>query len=210
MPADTLPIESRRAARVKRVQTMQHVLAAFILITNAMDHLSGPHAHVTVLPVLELLAGGALIAMAIREKVRHVRGAHHDRVAWLEIAGAIMTGIEAYSKTRGHHHLLFYVLAFVQPVILLAFAVFDSELQQRRYLRADDDGVEIRTRAILRRRMPWSQMKAFAMRDGRIRVTRPNGSSKTLSLRDVKDRAAAEAWMRDQFARHGVEELAAK
>jgi hypothetical protein len=206
MPIETLPVESRRMARMKRVQTVQHVLAAIVLIVDATGHLH----HIAVLPVLEVLVASALIFAAVRERVRHLRGAHEERFAWLEIAGAVMVGFEAYQRTRGHHHTSFIILSFVQPAMLFAFAIFDAELQQLRYVRASDDFVEVRTRPLFRGRMRWSDMKSFRVKKTTLHVTRHNGSVKKLKVRDVKDREAALAWLRDQFARRGVPELPAE
>jgi hypothetical protein len=94
--------------------------------------------------------------------------------------------------------------------MLFAFAIFDAQLQQLRYLRAGEDFVEVRTRPLFRGRMRWSDMKSFRVEKSTLHVTRHTGSVKKLKVRDVKDREAALAWLREQFARRGVPELPAE
>ncbi len=109
--SEIFPVRSKRVDRVKRVQTLQHVLAAILLMTTAAGHLG--HG---ILPWLEMATGIALIVTAIVEKVRK----KHARVGWLELAGAAMTYVEAIAKLKEPHHLSFHILTFIPPTILLA------------------------------------------------------------------------------------------
>ena len=205
MPTESFRIESRRVERAKRAQTAQHVFAAFVLITNAWSHLQ---QHVSLLAVLELAAGLLLVGAAVRERVRHRRGAHHEAVGVVEIAGAVMTFIEAMVRTLNErHHTLFYVLLFVQPVMLLIFGIFDVRFAARRVITADDDGIAIRFRLLFGRRVAWSDIRAFRIRGDKFELVLDGGGTRAVNLRDLKNRDEAVTWMTEQLRRRGVEEL---
>ena len=151
LPDDILPVQSRRVARVKRVQTVQHMVAAVVLILGGLDHLH----HNPVLAVAEILAGALLIGAVIVEKVRH-HG--HSKIAWVEFAGAAMTLVEAIERTRGRHHTLFYVLAYLAPAMLFAFAIFDAQIHAMQYIKATSDGVEVRLGLFFSKRYAWDEV----------------------------------------------------
>jgi hypothetical protein len=193
MPAEILYLRSRRAERMKRVQVVQHLFAAVLLIITGWDHLG----HGRVLPYFEVAAGAILIAAAIREKVRHT----HSRVGWLEIAGAAMLTVEAFAKLDQRHHLLFYILGFVQPAVLLAFGVFDVQIARRRYLKADEHGLELRTRLFWWKRVPWEGLRTYRIGEKALFL-----DERKVSLRDVMNRQEADAWLRAELRRRGLEE----
>lgn len=205
MPEEILPVQSRRVERVKRVQTLQHVMAAVVLGNAAMGHLQSPHNQAIVLPVLEIAASAALIIAAVREKVRRSRGIEHEPVAWIEIAGSMMAFVEAIHRLYEPHHLSFLILSFVQPLILLLFGIFDARIRSRRYLKIDDLGFEIRLRP-WRRRVRWEDVRSFCMRDKAVEFTLSNGRLRTFKLHDVKERDQAMAWLEDQLRRREIAE----
>ncbi len=194
---EILYVESRRAARMKRVQTMQHVLAAIALITTGVDHLE----HSELLAISEILTGALLIGAVIAARVRHH---HQSRIAWVELTGAVMMFVEAFAKTRQRHHFAFYVLSFVQPVVLLMFAVFDAQIATRRYIRVDDRGVELRLRLLFRRRVAWDEIPGYRVLENEI-----DFGGRRIKLRDIVDQDRAKEWLVDALRRHGVAELPA-
>jgi len=129
-------------------------------------------------------------------------------VGVVEIAGAVMTFIEAVVRTATErHHTLFYVLLFVQPVILLLFGIFDVRFAARRAITADDDGVALRFRLLFGRRIPWRDIGAFRIRGEKLELILAGGRTRALNLRDLKNRDEAVAWLSDQLRRRGIEEL---
>jgi PH (Pleckstrin Homology) domain-containing protein len=204
MAVESLGIESRRAARVKRVQTGQHLFAAVLLLMSARAHLSGPDAHAGVMPILELAAGGLLILAVLRERLLHRKGAHPGRVGWVELAGAALVFVEALEKTRGKHHLAFVILSFVAPTALLAFGLFDLRIQRARCIVADERGIELRTRLFFKRRYAWSAIRGFRRSGTRIELALANGRRGALRLRDVKDREAAAEFITRQMRERGI------
>ena len=195
--SEILRVQSRRAARQRRVQIAQHVIAAIVLISVGVEH----HP-ISVLSVAEIVAGALLIVSVIRA---HLHRSQHGGIAWVELVGAGMTFVEAIEKTRGRHHLSFVVLTFIQPLVLLIFAIFDTQVASARYLKADGEGFEVRLRLLFRRRVRWDEVRGFRVTGNAIEVD-VNGKQKKIKLRDVVDRDAAVAWSVDQFKRRGIVE----
>lgn len=188
---------------MKRVQTVQHVFAAFTLALTGWDHLQ--RAADVVLPSLEIFGAALLVGAAVRERLRHARG-RHDAVGWVEIAGGVMTLIEAAARTRERHHFSFLVLSFVQPMILFAFGVFDVQLTRLRYIEANDERLLVRQRMLFRRGIRWSDARGFRFRGNKLDIETDNGM-RTLSLRQVMNLEPAKAWTAEQFRRRGIREL---
>jgi len=194
MAEEILHIDSLRAARARRVQIVQHLVAAVVLINAGLGH----HGW---LGVAEIVAGALLIGTVIRDLFR--RGAH-GHVAWVELAGAVMTLVESIEKTRGRHHVTFVILAYLGPALLFVFAIFDAQIAERRYLKADDEGFEMRLRLLFRRRVRWKDAGSFRVNGTTIEIE----GAKPIQFRDVINRDAAMQWSAEQFRRHGVAESA--
>jgi hypothetical protein len=187
------------------LQTLQHVFAALTLALTARQHLR--HAHDVVLPALEIGAAALLVGAAVREQLRHARG--HDVVGWVEIAGGVMTLVEAVAKTREPHHLSFLVLGFIQPLILFMFGIFDMQLKKLRYIEANDDRFLVRKRLLFRRGIRWSDARAFRFRGKKLEVETERGMRR-FSLRQLINFEPAKAWTIEQFRRRGIRELSAE
>jgi len=197
---ETLPIQSLRAERMKRVQTVQHVFGAMLLISNGWSHIK--HAGAEVLPVLEVLSGAVLIFAAIRERFH--KG--HSRVGWVELAGSAMMFVEAIHRLGERHHLLLYILWFIPPVMLALFGIFDVRMQQLPKMIATDDHLKMRIRLLGLRRIRWSDFSAFRFTPKAIELQAESGKTKRLPLRHVKNRDEVVAWVREQCLRRGLVE----
>jgi hypothetical protein len=193
-------LRSRRFDRAKRLQTVQHVIAAILLITTANGHLSDPKHHDLALPLLEIAAGAALIVAAIVDKIRKT----HARVGWLELAGSAMTYVEAFAKLKEPHHLSFHILTFIAPTVLLLFGLFDARIRSGMRFEANDDAFVARMRVIRWHRVPWKTIESFRITPTHLELQRAGGRAKRLKLKDLYDREAAAAWLADQFTRRGV------
>lgn len=194
MPVEVLPLQSRRAARARRVQIGQHLVAAFVLINAGVQE--GPHS---LLAILEIVAGALLVLSVVRERFR--RG-EHSHVAWVELAGAFMTLVEAVERTRGRHHLSFVILAYAGPILLFIFAIFDAQIAERRYLKADDEGLELRLRLLFRTRVRWAEVQSYRVAGDVIELA----DAKKLRFRDVMNRDEAMQWLVEQLRRRGIPE----
>jgi len=197
---ETFPIRSLRFERAKRVQTAQHVIAAVLLITAAIAHLTDPKSHHVVLPVLELLAGATLIGAAILDRFRKT----HSRVGWVELAGAAMTFVEAIAKLQERHRLLFHVLTFIPPAILLFFGLFEERLNKRPSLGVTDDAFELRLRLLFKKRVPWKGLRAYRITPTHIELHGDDSKVTKLKIKDIREPEPAMAWAKEQFEKRGL------
>lgn len=190
--------------RQKRLQIVQHVFAALALASAGYQHLQ--HArHDVLLPSLEIAAAALLIGAAVRERFH--KG--HDSIGWVEIAGGVMTTIEAIAKTREPHHLSFLILGFVQPAVLFLFGIFDVQIARSHYLEANDTHFVLRMRLFFRRSFRWSLARGFRFRGNKLDVDTERGW-RTFSMRNVVNFEPAKAWTIEQFRRRSIPELSAE
>ncbi|HET7434720.1 MAG TPA: hypothetical protein VFN10_08415 [Thermoanaerobaculia bacterium] len=199
MAEEIFRVQSRRAARMKRVQTAQHAVGAFLLIWTAVEHLTGAHSKNAVLPIFEIVAGVVLIAAIVRERLSH----HHSRVGWVELAGSAMLFVEAVAKLEQRHHMLFYFLSFIPPFMLLIFAVFDEKLRNGIYIKTTDDFLEMRLRALFPRRVRWNEVRAYRIAPKHLELI-GDGRVRRFKTTDIVDLPAAVQWVEEQLRRRGI------
>jgi hypothetical protein len=184
---------------MKRAQTAQHVFAALMLFNAGYQHLH----HNPVFAACQIIAAALLVGSVVVEKFRHGH-ASTKGIAWVELAGAVLSFIEAIEKLHQPHHTLFYVLIFVQPLVLLAFALFDAQIGRSRYIRLDDAGLEFRIRLIWRTRIAWDAIRGYRRTGNAI-----DFGERRIKLNDVVDRDGAADWLIEALKRRGVAELPA-
>lgn len=197
---ETFPIHSRRAARMRRVQAVQHIGAALLLGATAWSHLTDPHHHAPLLPLLEIATALVLVATAIVERVRRT----HARVGWFELAGAAMMYVEAFDKLQERHHTSFYIASFLPPTILLLFGLFDERIRKGMRMEANDEAFLLQTRVLRRKRVPWDGVTTYRITPAAIELLRADGSVAKIPTSDVANAAEAARWAEEQFARRGI------
>ena len=197
---EIFPLRSRQLERQKRAQTWQHVGAAILLMTTAWTHLTDPHHHAVVLPVLEMIAAAGVIVMAAVEQRRK----HHARVGWFEIAGAAMLFVEAIAKLDERHHRLFYVLQFLPPIILLTLGLLEGKIRGGTRFEANDDSFFVRTRALFGRRVKWEGLRTYRITSDVIELFGDRGRKAKIKLKNIYEPEAASAWAEEQFTRRGL------
>jgi len=203
MPEEILRVQSRRAARQRRITIAQHAIGAIVLISAGTDHVSHEHGAALALAIAEIVAGVLLIFSIARERL-HKR--HHGGIAWVELAGAAMVFVEATEKSRQPHHVSFIILTFVQPMMLFMFAIFDAQIAAARYLKADGNGFEARLRLLFRRKIAWENVRDVHIVGNKVEIDLTGGGKRTINLRDVVDRETALRWTEEQFRRRLVTE----
>ncbi|HWS72393.1 MAG TPA: hypothetical protein VN605_09775, partial [Thermoanaerobaculia bacterium] len=143
MPAERFVIHSRSRERRKKVQHRQHVLVAGLLIFDGVSSLTDPHAHHGVaVPILIVAAGVLLLATIGYEQWHHRKHGRHDHHAasWVEMAGALLAFAEAVHRMQGRHHLLFYLLNLLAPLMIATLAAVEIRGKGDPYMEVDDEG----------------------------------------------------------------------
>ncbi|QNH63443.1 hypothetical protein [Hymenobacter sediminicola] len=140
----------KRRARMERAKGLSHLFPAIVLLGGAVSILTGRESF-TVLAGVELAVGAAYLLLLAREW-RHLgqHPAHHERVAWLELAAAGILALEGYHIWHRHHEKelqtgehRFHVLPWVYWVVagwyvLLAFGL--AHIYKRRHLHLHAHG----------------------------------------------------------------------
>ena len=121
-----------------------------------------------------------------------------------------MAFVEAIKRLTEPHHLSFRIVSFVPPIVLLLFGVFDIRLRSIRYLKVDDDGFAIKLRLFFpKKQVKWEHVRGFRIAGNNVVFALHNGSTKTISLGDVKEREQAVRWLADHLNRRQIPELPA-
>jgi len=201
-------IRSKRWKRKERATAVQHLGAAIMLIATGWTHLTSHVAHhdsmvFALLPYAEIAAGATLIASNIVERVRHRRG-HHSSIGWVEIAGALMTLIEAVARLYEPHTLALRIASFVPVPVLFILGLLHVRMQQRYYWKSDDDAFESRMRWSRAVRVAWPTIAGYRVEARQLELLRHDGSVQIVPLRDVDNRDEALQWLHDALGRRGV------
>jgi hypothetical protein len=203
VPEDFLPLRSRRVERKARIDKIQHVAGALILLVAAAPHLerSSPNF---ILAWFEVAAAlGLLAAVAVERK--HAGRGHASGCGWLEIAGGAMLTVEAVEKTRGPHHVSFVILQFVAPLVVLLLGVFSVKLRNLRTLADHGEHFGMRTR-FKRHRIRWTDVHAYRITPKFLELEGESGPLCRIRISDIANRSEADTWMRERFEARGIGE----
>ena len=88
-----------------------------------------------------------------------------------------------------------------RAVSLLAFAVFDAQINEMRRMKSDDDGFVMKVRLLWSRRVAWRDVDSWSRSAKSIDVTLRNGRTKRFRFNGVENRDAAMEWAAAQFTR---------
>ena len=112
-----------------------------------------------------------------------------------------MMFIEAFGKLQEKHHKSFYVVSFIPPFVMLAFAVFDTPINEMRRMKCDDDGFVMKVRLLWSRGVAWRDDASWSRSPESIDATLRNGRSKRFRFNGVENRDEAMEWAAAQFTR---------
>jgi len=209
MPAERFLIHSRRRDRRRRGQHIQHAMIAAVLIFDGVSSLTDPHAHHGLaVPILLVATGVLLLGTLGYEKWHHYRHGHHDRhvASWVEIAGALLALAEAVHRVQaGRHHLLFYVLNFLAPLMIAGLAWAEIRGKADPYMQVDEEGFTLRMRPLRPgQRIAWRETKAFRVGEQFLEFILQDGRVVKMKITDVTNRADALMWATERFAHRGL------
>jgi hypothetical protein len=199
---ETFPIRSRRFERAARLQTVQHMMAALLLIHAAWEHLTASLIHHLLLAIGELVGGVLLLGSVVFEKLRHHQG-KHSKVGWVELAGGVMTTIEAIGRFFEPHTLALRLLGFVPAILLFVFGLFDVRLRTPQ-MRVDDEAFSIRWRMMKRNRVPWWGLTAYRITPEAIEMIGEGGKVRRLRIDSLINRQEALTWAEEKFQARGL------
>ena len=205
-----ITLYNKRHARRQRSKALSHVVPALVLLSSILEVATGAEP-LSWLRVVEFVTGAAYLLL-MRRELRHLRQHphQHERVAWLELAGAAILALEGYHLLHRYHeaelatgihkthvvHWIYFGLALVY--IGLAFG--GRHLIERRFLHLHADGFRGRTRLLHRAfAFSWADVAAVEpVGPADLIVVHQNGQRQRISFASLHDGPA----QRDRLLAH--------
>ncbi|HEX6373174.1 MAG TPA: hypothetical protein VF006_29895 [Longimicrobium sp.] len=185
-----IPIRDRRLKIAERMDLFGHGVAAFGLLTAAMDAAPGGTPAQTALAAVELIGAAALAGAIVREL--RVRGEERRpaRISWLNLAAAAVLFVEWYARWGAGGKLVSPPL--MSGIAALALAFLHPLIQRRRgekwSLRMDDDGISLRSGRFRRAEARWSELRTVDATPHAVRLVTADGREQRVSLRMATNR----------------------
>lgn len=146
---ERVALYTHRHARQQRGKALSHIVPALILLSTATATFTGQES-LTWVTILEFVVGVAYLVLMVRELLHLKRHAHHERVAWLELAAAGILALEGYHIMHRHHAAdlahgthRFHILPHLYFALAVFFAVMAFNMYrviERRHLHLHTEG----------------------------------------------------------------------
>jgi hypothetical protein len=200
LPAISVPLRSRRLARARLFQQLQHALPALVLLLDGLQRLSaggggvGPAIAVTEVVVSVLVL--AFFASAVHQyRAAAVHAFVVHSVDWLDLVLAALFAVEALVHRQETGHLP--RPAILMAALMLVLGLFHGRLmrlsERHLSLRVDDDGVQIGGRFFRRFTATWHEITAMEMDASRARLMLKSGRTRRVDLTDLSNAADVQA-----------------
>jgi hypothetical protein len=184
-----IPVRDRRVKIAERLDLFGHGVAAFALLTAAMDAAPGGTPAQRALAAVEFVGAAALAGAIVRE-LRRGEDERPARIGWLNVAAAAVLFVEWYARWSTGGKL------FSPPLLggfaALALAFLHPLVQRRRRekwsLRMDDAGISLRTGRFRRAEARWSELRTIDATRDAVRLVTADGREQRISLRLAENR----------------------
>jgi len=209
----TIPLRSRRVQRAQLLLPLRDAVAALALAWASLPRFrSGVPGEMALAAADAIVAVALVVAIAREYSLRgapHGEQQHHGTIAWTEVAAALMLFVEAYHQWHEGRpgRKLPYLTALVGLITLykgMRHDWFAARTARRRVLRLDGEGMLFRWSRLHRVRVPRSEIASLAVSDRAVVVTRPDGTHRTISLRDALEPARVVAAVRTWAEAEGI------
>lgn len=186
-----IPIRDRRLKIAERMDLFGHGVAAFGLLTAAMDAAPGGRPAQTALAAVELAGAAALAGAIVRElRTRATEADRPARISWLNLAAAGVLFVEWYARWSAGGKLVSPPL--VSGFVALALAFLHPLIQRRRRdkwsLRIDGDGISLRAGRFRRAEARWTELRSVDATRDAVHLVKVDGREQRLSLRMAENR----------------------
>jgi len=198
-------LHDRRVVAAGLVQKLQHALAGFPLLLLGIRHFSEEGE--LPLAILEIVVAALVLGTFARQAyAAGQKHAHHTRVEWFDLAAAAMMMFEAF---YGPHHKPPYATPqFWTAVALTAVALFHGRLharrEKRRYVKLDENGVEVRTSRFRRFSVGWAELERIHIGEDRAVFHRSDGKQHTIGFRMLGNHDEVRKQLSDHARAAGV------
>lgn len=170
------------APKARSMPLLNHVVAALILVGVAIQSIA--HGHHVAWAAVELIVALTLVVAGVRHlherRTKPPEEELHEHIGWVEIAGGVFVGIEAYTKTLGPHHVSFVVLSFVPAFLLVLVGAFESRIASRFFIRSTADRLTVRISRWNRFESPWSEIRQITTSPREVTIELADGSTRSI------------------------------
>lgn len=152
MEPRTIFVDAHAMRRHDRVSALKECLAALVLIQAGWEDATS--LGLTILAVLDLIVGFGMLGVAVIELKRGKKVG--SWVRWFDIAVGGLMALEGFTlQSEGHHHRSLIEGYYALGVAYVLMGIFHRQLGWRRYVRLDDEGIQVRLSPLRRFRLPW-------------------------------------------------------
>jgi hypothetical protein len=180
-------IRLRPTRRFLLAQRINHAVPAVTLLLAAVEGLGGgPHKSVWLI-ALDVIAGGGLLLVLIRE-MRSTGEAPHARASIIELLAAVVVfleGVHRYNPQKGFQPAWMY---FVMAVATLVIGLLHHRIAAMVQAVFTSEGFAIKTRPIRSLRMDWREVAALERQGDSLVVRATSGRTRRINLRTCANR----------------------
>src|SRR5450432_311050 len=203
---DRILLDDLGFERAKRLQTIQHVLVAGVMLVSGYRSLAGAEASLAHRGTAILqLGAGSLLFLAIAVERRRQAAMSHARFGWIEIASGVLLFAEGLVK---HHDGKWFHADYFSGVLFILLGLFEGPFSRwrsgRRYLEDDATVLRGRTGPLRGFRIAWSDIQMASSGTGTITLEKGDGKSRSIRLSRYRNKEAVRTWLEDRLARRGI------
>ena len=201
MEPRTIYIDAHAMRRHERLSALKECVAAVILLQAGWRGLAA--AGLSPLRVLDLLVGFAVLGVGAVELKRGKK--FGTWVRWFDITVGALLGLEGLTlESQGHHHPSLIASYYAVGVAYVLIGVFHHQLGRRRYIRLDDDGIQVRLTPLRRYRLPWPDITRVVGHPDAIEVFSKGGTRHEIPRRFVPNLDEIRDLMLDRASGRGI------
>jgi hypothetical protein len=192
--ATTIYLEDRRREAARLMTKIQHLVGGLpLLLTGIQNFKEGVERPLAVLEIgiaVVLLVTFARDAMALRRH-NHAKHTTHSGYDWFDLASGVLLLFEAFHSP--HQKPAYLRPQFFTGVVMLGFGVLHGRLhtrqEQRRYLKLDNRGLEVRLGPFRRFAIARQNLKSMQLSETSVVLHQVDGKSRTVPLARMRNSA---------------------
>lgn len=152
MEPRTIFVDAHAMRRHERVSALKECFAALLLLQAGWSRTAA--FGLSVLSAFNWVVGLGLLGVAVVEIKRGKKfGAW---VRWFDVAvGILLLALGLNLSAEGHHRAILIDGYYGLGILYVLVGIFHRQLGRRRYVRLDDDGVQVRLNPLRRFRLLW-------------------------------------------------------